>query len=216
MSEHIADHIEAVFFDLDDTLVGTMEPKWRQHKYVAKTYYNKELSDEEIKQHWGKPLQEMICLLYSTDNAEEAMERCVAHHKDYPKELFTASVPTLQHLKAADMILGIVTATSRWSFENDLGLHNVSLDLFDYTQTADDSDYHKPDPRVFEPAVAWLAGRSIQPDNVLYIGDGLHDMKAAAGAGFNFLGVETGLVTAEHFKDAGAKSLPSIAKLLDL
>jgi hypothetical protein len=39
-------------------------------------------------------------------------------------------------------------------------------------------------------------------------------MKAALGAGFNFLGVETGLVTAEQFKDARAISIPNVGHLL--
>ena len=47
----------------------------------------------------------------------------------------------------------------------------------------------------------------------MYIGDGLHDMRAATGAGFNFLGVETGLVTAEEFLAEDAKSITSIEYL---
>ena len=38
----------------------------------------------------------------------------------------------------------------------------------------------------------WLESEAIRPDEVIYVGDGLHDMKAALGAGFSFLGVETG------------------------
>ena len=93
-------------------------------------------------------------------------------------------------------------------------LHSLPRQHLDYTQTADDTTYHKPDPRVFEPATAWLAGKNIQPNEVLYVGDGLHDMKAALGAGFSFLGVQTGLVSAADFKAAGAKSIPGIADLL--
>ncbi len=40
-------------------------------------------------------------------------------------------------------------------------------------------------------------------------------MEAAIGAGFNFLGVETGLVTAEEFRTEGALSIPSIIHLYD-
>ncbi|WP_414479912.1 HAD family hydrolase, partial [Pseudomonas aeruginosa] len=81
----------------------------------------------------------------------------------------------------------------------------------DYTQTADDTPFHKPDPRVFEPALTWLETQDVRPEEVYYIGDGLHDMKAALGAGFNFLGVETGLVTAEQFAEHNVISIPTIA-----
>jgi phosphoglycolate phosphatase-like HAD superfamily hydrolase len=214
MSEHIEEQIKAVFFDHDDTLVGTIEAKWRQHKHVAKTYYGKELTDAELQQHWGKPLSELACLLYDTDDADTAMANIIATHEAYPKELFAATVPTLTHLHAAGKLIGIVTATSRFSFEHDLELHGVPQEVIDYTQTADDTPFHKPDPRVFEPAKAWLAEQNVQPDEVLYIGDGLHDMKAAVAAGFNFLGVQTGLVTADEFTAAEAMSIQSIAELL--
>jgi len=214
MNENIADGIKAVFFDHDDTLVGTIGTKWAQHKHIARTFYGKELTDDEIKAHWGKPLHEMICLLYGTDDAEDAMAKNMATHEAFPKELFTATIPTLHHLKAAGKLIGIITATSRFSFEHDLTLHGVPRELLDYTQTADDTPFHKPDPKVFKPAVAWLTEHHIEPAEVVYVGDGLHDMKAALGVGFVFLGVETGLVTAEQFAEHRVKSIPSVGHLL--
>jgi len=214
MSEHIGEQIQAVFFDHDDTLVGTIGTKWAQHKHVANKYYSKELTDEEIRLHWGKPLPELICLLYGTDDVETAMANNTACHQDYPKELFTATIPTLRHIRAAGKLIGIITATSRFSFEHDLTLHQIPRELLDYTQAADDTPFHKPDHRVFDPALTWLAERSVAPESVLYVGDGLHDMKAALGAGFNFLGVETGLVTAEQFTTEEARSIPTIADLI--
>lgn len=213
MSNPISNRVKVVFFDHDDTLVGTIGTKWAQHKYVAKKYYGKELTDEEIKLHWGKPLQEMICLLYGTDDAEDAMANNMATHKAFPKELFVATIPTLQHIKFIGKVIGIITATSRFSFEHDLKLHGIPRELIDYTQTADDTPYHKPDPRVFDPALKWLAKQHIDPSEVIYVGDGLHDMRAALGAGFEFLGVETGLVAAEQFAEQNVKSIPSIGSL---
>lgn len=214
MSEHITDKIKAILFDHDDTLVGTIGPKWAHHKYVARTYYGKELVDEDIIPHWGKPLSELVCLLYGTDDAEQAMTNNTACHEDFPKRLFEASIPTLERLKRADKVIGIITATSRFSFEHDLDLHRIPREYIDYTQTADDTPHHKPDPKVFNPAITWLQERGIAPAEVLYVGDSLYDMRAAVGAGFNFLGVETGLVTAEQFVAAGAVSIPGVGHLM--
>lgn len=212
--DQIGEHIKAVFFDHDDTLVGTIGTKWAQHKHVAKTHYNKTLTDDEITLHWGKPLGELVCLLYGTSDVEEAMAYNTACHEDFPKELFAATIPTLRHIKAAGKLIGIITATSRFSFEHDLTLHKIPREMLDYTQAADDTQFHKPDPRVFEPAINWLTQRQVSPEEVLYVGDGLHDMKAALGAGFNFMGVETGLVTADQFKSAGSSSVPTVADLI--
>ncbi len=211
MSSYIGANIAVVLFDHDDTLVRTIDAKWAHHKYTARIYYNKDLTDAELRLHWGKPLHELVCLLYGTSDTEQALAHNAAHHKDYPKELFTGSLPTLRRLKAAGKQVGIVTATSRYSFEHDLTLHKVPRKLLDYTQTADDTQFHKPNPYVFSPVLDWLETKLIKPKEVLYVGDGLHDLEAASGAGFNFLGVETGLVTAQQFKRAGAVSVKSIA-----
>lgn len=211
---HIAQNIKVVLFDHDDTLVGTYKPKSEHHKYVALTYYKKVLTDEEIRKHWGKPLRELVCLLYGTDDVEQAMANNTACHEDFPKELFTASIPTLRRIKSEGKRIGIITATSRFSFEHDLTLHKVPRELIDYTQASDDTSFHKPDPRVFEPVLKWLKKHKYKPSEVVYIGDGLHDMKAALETGFSFVGVETGLVTAQQFKDAGATSVATVADLL--
>jgi phosphoglycolate phosphatase-like HAD superfamily hydrolase len=215
MNEHIAQGIKAVIFDHDDTLVGTIESKWAQHKQIARVHYGKRLLDEEIRQHWGKPLQELVCLLYGTNDVDEAMRLNTACRQDFPKRLFEATISVLKRIKSADKLVGIVTATSRLSFEHDLDSHHIPAELVDYKQTSEDTTFHKPDSRVFAPAVDWLEARGVKPAEVVYVGDGLHDMKAALGAGFSFLGVETGLVGSGEFSRAGAKSISSIKDLLD-
>ena len=214
MSNHIADHIKAVLFDHDDTLVDTKGTKWVQHKFIAKTYYSKDLTDAEIIMHYGKPLEELICLLYGTTDAEQAMDYLLKHHHEFPKNLFKETIPLLRHLKTKGLLTGVITAASRYSFEEDIETHKIPRELFDYTQTSGDTKCHKPDPRVFEPANTWLASKNIKPNVVVYIGDGLHDMKAALGAGFSFIGVQTGLVNAKQFKEAGTKSISGIANLI--
>lgn len=214
MSQHVNNRIKAVLFDHDDTLVGTIDAKWAHHKYVARTHYGKELTDEEIIPHWGKPLKELVCLLYGTADAEQAMAHNMACHENFPKTLFETTIPTLERLKQAGKLIGIITATSRFSLEHDLDSHSIPRDIIDYTQTADDTSYHKPDPRVFDPAITWLKEQGIAPAEVLYVGDGLHDMQAAVGAGFSFLGVETGLVKADQFTAAGTTSIPEIGHLI--
>jgi phosphoglycolate phosphatase len=203
------DKIKAVIFDHDDTLVGTIGSKFAEHKFIAKEYYGKDLSDEDIKKHWGKPLHEMICLLYETDDVDQAMAYNVKHHNEYPKPIFPETVAALKRIKAQGKLTGVVTATSRYSFNHDIHNHKIA-DLLDFTQTADDTEYHKPDKRVFDPLIKWLKDRSVKPNETLYVGDAFRDAEAAIGAGFNFLGVETGLVTAEQFTAEGYKSIPNL------
>lgn len=208
--KELGTNIKAVLFDHDDTLVGTIVPKWAHHKHVAKRHYGKVLLDEEIRSHWGIPLPELVKVLYGTENVEEALANNALSHEQFPKILFEGTIDLLNGLHRRGIKTGIITATSRFSFEHDLDLHRFPRESIDYTQTADDTQYHKPDPRVFGPAISWLREVAIEPSEVVYIADGLHDMKAARGAGFQFVGVETGLIKVSDFSANGVRSFPTI------
>lgn len=210
---HAIEAAKAVIFDFDDTLVGTKTAKWQQHKYIAKTYYDKELEDKEIALHYGKPLGELLGYLYSTDDINQALAHVTTHRDEFPKELFPETLHLLRNLKAAHKLIGIVTATTRSNIEHDFELHDLPMDSIDYLQTADDTPHHKPDPRVFTPLIQWLDQRHVTPEETVYVGDGLHDFRAARDAGFCFIGVETGLTTAAQFVENGAVSVGSIADL---
>lgn len=210
----IGSKIKAVLFDHDDTLVGTIEAKWAAHKHVARTYYGKELQDDEIRMHWGKPLSALVGILYGTEDITSALEREMAHKADFPKILLEDTIATLKHFHEAGKKLGLITATSWRSFSYDLETMQIPKELFDYIQTEDDTAFHKPDPRVFAPALEWLKDHKIDPSEVVYVGDGLHDMKAALGAGFEFIGVGTGLVTQKEFAANGATAIKRLGDLI--
>ncbi|HSW48199.1 MAG TPA: HAD hydrolase-like protein [Candidatus Saccharimonadales bacterium] len=209
-------NIKVILFDHDDTLVGTRKAKFAQHKHVAKTYYGKDLSDEEIDLHWGKPLTQLVCLLYGTNDIEDALAKNYSSRVNFPKLLFKETIPTLKYLHSHNKLLGVITATTRNSFEHDLQSLGIPEKLFDYIQTAEDTKYHKPDPRVFEPTIAWLKGKNIDSKEVLYVADGLHDMKAALSIGFNFIGVETGLTTRTQFAENGVVSVTNVGSLVKI
>ncbi len=155
-----------------------------------------------------------MCLLYGTDDVEEALRLDAFYRDQFPKELIPGVLPFLAQLRTQEVVLGVVTATTRHNLENDLTSLGFPAETFSYSQTSDDTPYHKPDPRVFAPTRVWLDRQGILPTEVLYVGDGLHDMAAARGASFRFIGVETGLVSATQFAEAGSWSVPSILELL--
>ena len=210
----LKDSIKAVLFDHDDTLVATIQAKWAQHKYIAKTFYNKHLTDEEIRIHWGKPLTVLITHLYETENVAMAMSYNIAARQDFPKSLFDDSIETISSFRKAGVKVGFVTATTRSSLENDFRTLHISENLFDYIQTEEDTKYHKPDFRVFEPTIEWLAEQGIKPCEVVYVGDSLKDMEAAVGAEFHFIGVCTGLITPEEFEKHNVGAIKRLAELI--
>lgn len=204
---------KAIFFDHDDTLVATFEAKQLHHKYIAKTFYGKELTDEEVRLHWGKPLKTLMQILYETPDAETAMAHNIATRDLFPKRCFEGTVETLAALRAQGLKIGLVTATARFSLQHDFLTLHIPETLFDYVQTEEDTKFHKPDPLVFAPTIGWLAEQHIAPCETIYVGDTLNDMRAALGAGFQFIGVGTGLVSPEEFEKENVRA---VAKLSDL
>jgi HAD superfamily hydrolase (TIGR01549 family) len=207
--------IKVVLFDHDDTLVATISAKWAQHKYIAKTFYGKDLEDEEIRQHWGKPFSLLVKLLYETEDGDQAMSYNIALREQYPKQLFADTPNTIKKLREAGIIIGLVTATTLPSLENDFKTLEVSREWFDYIQTEERTTFHKPDPRVFDPSIQWLKEQGIATSQVLYVGDSLSDMRAALGAGFHFIGVATGLVTMEDFNRNQVQAVSRLSELLE-
>ena len=214
MRELIPEGTKAVFFDHDDTLVDTYDAKSKQHKYVAKKWYGIDLPDELIVQNWGKPLNELYRVFYQTDDLATVRMHVDEVYNDFPKKLFDGTIETLQALHDRGLYTGIITATAKYSIDKDLKMHNIPQSLIDYIQTQENTEYHKPDPRVFAPAVRWLGARGVASSQVLYVGDSPNDMLAAKGAGFCFVGVETGFTTRQQFEQMGAVSVKSLVELV--
>jgi HAD superfamily hydrolase (TIGR01549 family) len=197
----VSPEVKAVLLDFDDTCVKTIEPIWRLHKFIAATYYNKKLSDEELHTHWGKPLHELVQHLYDTDDHKIAFQNIYKHKDDaeYFKEFFE-KVPELLEKIAGQKKLALITAHVREFLEIEFKYLNFNPDTFDYIQTSDETPHHKPDARVFEPAIGWLKTLAIQPAEALYVGDSFKDHEAAVNAGMQFVGVTTGLTSAADLR----------------
>jgi HAD superfamily hydrolase (TIGR01549 family) len=208
----------AVIFDLDDTLLKTYSIKWEQHKATAKRFYNKTLSDEMIRLHWGKLTRDLVSAYYGTDDTTQNM---VANYRsldnEYLKELHDDSIRVLNYLSRPKVFTGLVTNATRETVLADLARLGVALDLFNLIQTFDDTQAYKPDPKVFEIMLHTLARNGIR-DHILYVGDDITDYHAASIATIHFIGVTTGVRTREDFEREGVKmvisTLSELPKLL--
>lgn len=216
MKSLIADNIKAVIFDFDDTLVGTYRPIWNMHRHIAKKYYGIELTDETILKHWGQPINVLAKHYYQTDDPEQGVAYILKENVNFPKEKFDHTIPLLQKLRGKGLKTGIVTASHLNLVDGDFITANLTKDMIDYIQTADDTDVHKPDPAVFNPLLSWADRHGIRKNEILYIGDGLHDMNAALSAGLSFLGVATGLVTISDFEGHDVRSIADLSMLLSI
>jgi len=215
----VPESTQAFVADWDDTVVGTVDAKVRQHIMVAKKHYGITLERETMLLDWGKPLHELIAKWYQIDPADETafsevLTTVLSYSGEFLKRPFPHAREALDAIKAADIPLGVVTGSPRNDIYHDFEVVGVGPSYFDYFQTSDDTDVHKPNPLVFAPAIHWLAEQGIAPQNTLYMGDTLNDFYAADGVGFKFLGVETASTDLPAFYAAGALSIRSIGDLI--
>ncbi len=200
--------IKAVIFDFDDTLVASREAKWAQHTHVAKTFFNIDLKEDKIREHWGKPVNILALELYDNSDTWENIHIILRSTRDaFPKKLHSEVAGTLEYLLGRGIKIGILSAATSSDIKHDLVKYNIPVDNFTIIQGAEDTLVHKPNPEVFIPILEHLSQEGIQNKEILYVGDSLDDLKAATGAGINFVAVTTGLYAEEDFKKAGAKKI---------
>lgn len=85
----------------------------------------------------------------------------------------------LKKLKENGISLGVITSKNQEEYDYDM----IRLGLADYfsiTVTATNTSEHKPDPA---PMFFYLEKAGILPEQAVYIGDSIYDMKCAEGAG---------------------------------
>ena len=205
---------KAVVFDFDDTLVSTMGPKWAHHKATAQRFYNHTITDDDLKKHYGLPYDELVKNIYKVPDTIENIKEKIWEIKDeFPKILKKNAVQLVQSLIQDQKLVGIITATSRRSIDFDLIRLGFPVEEISFVQSSDDTDFHKPDPRVFEPALKILSDHHISKEEWVYIGDAERDYRAAENAGIDFIGVTHGLSTIDDFK---SWNVPYVEWLSDL
>jgi phosphoglycolate phosphatase-like HAD superfamily hydrolase len=206
---------KAILFDYDETLARAMEAKWKQHQHAAKQFYNHDLTDETIRKYWGMPFEPMIELFYDKrDSVENMKKNYFSLNSQYPKLPFEDSITVLTYLQKNRYWTGVVTSMTKESVIHDMKHDNFPWQGFKLIQGSKDSKFHKPDPRVFTKAIRMLKKIDITPAQTLYVGDDLRDMKAAVGAGINFVGIPNGLTSKEEFLKHGSTCISSLSELI--
>ena len=122
---------KAVIFDVDDTLLKTRQPKWSQHKFVAKKYYGITLSEDELRANWGKPFDELTEILYQGNGSlAERRANFTRHELEFPKEYEPHALEAINSLHMAGILLGLMTAMFMQGAMIDFQNLHFPLDYF--------------------------------------------------------------------------------------
>lgn len=181
--------IKAVLFDFDDTLVQTKQVKWQALTETGHRHFQLTITPNDISKYWGLPYRQVLLNLFQhIDTYENINQAYLEVTQEFPMTAYPHAVDTINTL-AAKLPTGIVTASSKDMVLPDLKALEFDLDNLFHIQTSEDTDFHKPDPRVFSPSINKLKRLGISPHQTIYIGDSPRDQQAAQKAGLQFLGI---------------------------
>ncbi len=191
MCSRRAQGYDPVVFDLDGTVVDTVDLIVQSFRYATQSVLGVELPDEVITAGVGQPLMTQMERL-SAEHARELYDVYREYNHRRHDELIRgyAGIPEiLEALKAAGRRLGIVT--SKGADTTAMAFRAVGLaEHFDVVITAADTDEHKPSP---VPLRLCLERLGASADGAIYIGDSPVDIQAGAAAGMATAAVAWGV-----------------------
>jgi pyrophosphatase PpaX len=173
----------AVLFDLDGTLIDSIELIMNSAKHAFRGRTANVPSDEEWLAGVGTPLATMFRRWARDEGEVEALigsyrEYQLANH-DRLVRCYDTVVETVDDLRRAGHPAAIVTSKTQWLARR--GLEHVGLGAhFDVIVGCDSCERHKPDP---QPVLVALDQLGYAPDESVFVGDSIHDMEAGNAAG---------------------------------
>lgn len=208
----------AVLFDLDGTLIDSLELILNSARYAFEKLDRVAPPDEEWLAGVGIPLFTMF-ERYARDTTDR--DRLILAYREYQLanhdrlvRCYDGIADTVRELHHRGHELGIVTSKSDALAMR--GLSHVGIARYmDTIVGCDSSSRHKPDPEPVRIALQRL-GRA--PEEAVFVGDSVFDMMAGNAAGVRTIAVLWGAARKEEFAPASpndyvAMSSDIIAKL---
>jgi pyrophosphatase PpaX len=174
--------VQAVLFDLDGTLLDSVEQYWRSLIATLRDCGLEPPSDARIYQSMGLPgVEGLQAIGVPPDQAREVWLRWVEWESRLADLVrpYPGIAPLLEKLRAAGYRLGIVTSR----MQRTLDAIPAALDLLplvDVLVTRDDTVEGKPYPA---PILHALERLGMSPSQCVYVGDATHDIEAGRRAG---------------------------------
>ena len=192
----------AILFDLDGTLIDTIELILSSARHAFEGWHRGVPSDEEWVKGIGTPLVHQL-RSYAANDDEVALlldryRRYQDHHHDRLTRCYDDVPAVVAHLADRGHPMAIVTSKATPIANRSLA--HVGLDRhFEVIVGYDDTERHKPDP---EPVRFALQRLGVASDRAVFVGDSPHDIQAGNSAGVLTVAATWGPFTRETLAEA--------------
>jgi pyrophosphatase PpaX len=190
-----------VLFDLDGTIVDTVELIRQSHRHAVTSVLGIDLPDSELLANVGRPLVEQM-QAFDADRAQELLEAQRSWNHAHTAELirpYPGVAAMLGALRDAGCRTGVVTSKSgptvQLAFD---ALPEVAAGI-EVLVAVEDTPVHKPGP---DPVLLALDRLGASAADACYVGDAPFDVAAGRAAGATTVGVTWGFFPREAIADA--------------
>ena len=198
--------IEAVIFDVDGTLVDSVDLHaecWKQafHKFGRPVPF------DQVRRLIGKGGDQLIPSILSAEDQKKFGEQLDEYRSKLWKEQFASKVRPFAQVKELFTALkerGLKLALGSSAKSEELQTYEKLLGvekLVDVRTTSDDADQSKPEPDIFEAVMKKLTANKA---DTRVVGDTPYDVRAANRADLKTVGLLCGGFPEEELKAAGA------------
>ncbi len=190
-------------FDLDGTLLDSIELILTSFHHTSRTHLDREFSDEYWLAGVGTPLRDQLLTIAGSVEERDAMldtyrDFNLGRHDEMAKP-YPGVVDVVHELHRRSARLALVT--SKMSVGANRGLALLGLEAaFPVRVCADDVVHGKPDP---EPVLKALEALGSPAADAVFIGDSEHDIEAGRRAGVTTAAVTWGPFPRETLEAAG-------------
>lgn len=170
--------LRCIVFDMDGTLTQTAPLIYESFNYIAKKYTGKTYSIPEIIAKFGPPEEVVISSFVGPEKADEAMEDYLKFYRNNHKNMagiFPGIEYILSVIKTNGLRLAIFTGKGKRTAEITLEEFSIKR-YFDYIITGNDVENHKPAADGLKMIMKYF---SLQPEELLMVGDSKADIEAA-------------------------------------
>ena len=201
-----------VIFDLDGTLLNTIGDLASSVDYVMRSRSLPEHTDAEYRQMVGGGIKRLVerALPEELAKNEAYVEECVAQFRRYYVDnidSYTEPYEGMHSLLKELSANGVKVAVASNKFQS--GTDRLVAKFFgDNEFVAIEGNREgaplKPDPQIVHNIIAMA---DVEPSRTIMVGDSGIDIRTAAAAGIDSVGVAWGFRFAEELYEAGAKSV---------
>jgi pyrophosphatase PpaX len=194
--------LRAALFDFDGTLVDTTELIYQSMRHATGEVLGREFPREILLANVGQPLPRQMEII-DAERAEALLESYRLHNQEHHDALigeFPGIEDSLGRLRAAGVLLAVVTSKRRFSVEMALERFPGLGEVVDRFVTMEDTTEHKPDPEPLLKGLEFLG--DVPPREAAYVGDSPFDVAAAKAAGVTSVAVSWGAFSEDTLREA--------------